>query len=545
MKRFLLLLVLFISFFVLQAQENGTKGEINLSSPYHTVATYTSHIGGDQYDLSLAGKCFNAGDQVKNQRIARELKQVLDAKGLMLRPGELPTDSAYLDTVNQKHRYVIFPDELPQISLQRQSGKWYFSEETVEAVPRIHDTIFPFGSDLLVNIFPEFSQKKVLGLKVWQYFGFICILAISLLIYYGLLHLLTYLVHRYSHLFETKQEDAILRSIIKPLSGFLILFLIRLLLPVLQLSASMNQYFVTAFDILQPIIAVLTVYRSIDMIDLYLARLAEKTESTLDDQLMPLLRKSLKVIVIIIGGLFILQNLNFNITTLLTGISIGGLAFALAAQDTIKNFFGSLMIFVDRPFHVGDWINFDGTDGTVEEVGFRSTRVRTFANSIVSIPNGRLADMKVDNLGLRHYRRFYTEIALPFHTPPHLIEAYIEGLRDYVRQQPNTRKDFFEIHLNTMTDHSLNIIFYIFYQVPSWSDELALRHETLLTISKLAEELGIQFAYPTQAQQVETFPGSQPVRPSYEQDPAKAKEKVAAFLQSRKDDTTSNNDAKE
>ncbi|PSR02825.1 MAG: mechanosensitive ion channel protein, partial [Bacteroidetes bacterium SW_11_45_7] len=454
MKRFLFLISPLICLLSLLANEAASQDSVNLSSPSRTIATYTKHIGGDQYELSLAGKCFNTGDQDKNESLAWELKQVLDAKGLVLRPAELPSDSAYLDTVTQKHHYVIFPEELPQISLQRQNGRWYFSEETVKAVPKLHNTIFPFGSDFLVNIFPESSQKKFLGLRLWQYFGFICIIALSLLIYFGLLHLLTYLVHRYSSLFETKREYAILRSIIKPFSGFLILFLIRFLLPVLQLSASLNLYFVTTFDVLQPLIAVLAVYRSIDMCDLYLKGLAEKTESTLDDQLVPLLRKILKVVVIIIGGLFILQNLNFNITTWLTGISIGGLAFALAAQDTIKNFFGSLMIFVDRPFQIGDWINFDGTDGTVEEVGFRSTRVRTFANSVVSIPNGRIADMKVDNLGLRKYRRFYTEIALPFHTPPHLIEAYIEGLRDYVRQQPNTRKDFFEIHLNSMTDHS-------------------------------------------------------------------------------------------
>lgn len=541
MKRFPLLLGSVIFLLSLFAKQAASQDSVNLSSPYHTIETFKSHVGADQYDLSLAAKCFQTGDQANDERVARELKQVLDAKGLILRPNEVPKESAYKDSVSDEYRYNLFPNELPQVYLERQDNNWYFTQESAKAIFERHNTLYPFGTNFLVNLFPKFNHYEILGIQVWKYIGGLFIIAIAVLLYFGFFYLLAYLIHRYSHLFETKRENAILYAITKPFSAFLIVLIIPLFLPVLQFSAVFNSYLLTAFGILQPVLAVFVLYRSIDMIDLYLVRLAKKTESTLDDQLTPILRKSFKVIVVILGGMFVLQNLNFNITTLLTGISIGGLAFALAAQDTIKNFFGSIMIFVDRPFQIGDWIHFDGTDGTVEEVGFRSTRVRTFANSVVSIPNGRIADMKVDNLGLRYYRRFYTEIALPFDTPPHLIETYVEGLRDYVRQQPNTRKDVFEIHLNSMSDHSLNIIFYIYYQVPSWSDELALRHETLLTITKLAEELGIRFAYPTQTQQIETFPGSEPEQPSYVQDPAKAKEKVAAFLQAQQEEKDANN----
>ena len=244
-------------------------------------------------------------------------------------------------------------------------------------------------------------------------------------------------------------------------------------------------------------------------------RLSDKTDNTLDDQLVPLVRKALRSFVVIIGALFILDNLDFNVTAFLAGLSIGGLAFALAAQDTIKNFFGSLMIFIDKPFQIGDWVTSGEIDGTVEEVGFRSTRIRTFRNSVTYVPNGKLADAVVDNHGLRQYRRFSTKLALTYDTPPHLVELFVEGLRKIVEQHPDTRKDYYEVHLNDLGAHSLDVMFYIFFAVPSWSEELKAKHEILLKVMKLADTLGVRFAFPTQTLHMESFPGHAGLMPGY------------------------------
>jgi MscS family membrane protein len=219
--------------------------------------------------------------------------------------------------------------------------------------------------------------------------------------------------------------------------------------------------------------------------------------------------------VVIIGTLFVLSSLQINIIPLLTGLSIGGLAFALAAQDTIKNFFGSLMIFIDKPFQIGHWITSGEIDGTVEEVGFRSSRIRTFRNSVMYVPNGKLADSTIDNHGLRQYRRFFTQIAVTYDTPPHVMEEFIIGLRKIVEKHPDTRKDYYNIYFNDLASFSLNIMFYIFFQVPDWPAELKARHEVLLEIMKLAEKLGINFAFPTQTLHMENFPGQPSLSPSY------------------------------
>jgi MscS family membrane protein len=255
-----------------------------------------------------------------------------------------------------------------------------------------------------------------------------------------------------------------------------------------------------------------------DIVGLYMKKMADKTETTYDDQIVPIVRKILKTFVVIIGGIIVLQNLDVNIGLLLGGLSVGGLALALAAQDTIKNFFGSLMIFMDKPFQAGQWIvTSDGIDGTVEKVGFRSTQVRTFANSLITVPNGKLSDSAINNYGLRAYRRFKTHIAVTYDTPPDVLDLFIKGLRDIVKEHPHTRKDMYHIYMNDMGSHSLDVLFYIFFITPSWGEELQYRHEVILSIIRLAHTLGINFAFPTQTLHMERFPGQMSLSPTYEQ----------------------------
>ncbi|MCP4853098.1 MAG: mechanosensitive ion channel, partial [Fuerstiella sp.] len=129
-------------------------------------------------------------------------------------------------------------------------------------------------------------------------------------------------------------------------------------------------------------------YRAIDIFMDVLARRASQTESKLDDSLVPLLRTAVRLFVTFVGLLFVLQNLDINVSSLIAGLGLGGLAIALAAQDTVRNLLGGVTIFADKPFEVGDWVVVDGVEGTIEAVGFRSTRVRTFYNSLISVPNG-------------------------------------------------------------------------------------------------------------------------------------------------------------
>ncbi len=513
----------------LQAQEIDTLKQY-LRSPYATVVTHLKYLQPESYQPELSALVIENADKKRAKELAVELKQVLDGRGLYVDVEGMPRIPNYIDSSTLLARYYLFPT-IPEIYLEKRGGYWYYSEQTVRAIPKLHADVYPFGSDFLMNLFPKYGQKELWGLFVWQYVG-LFLLILSAIVFHRLLTIfLKFVIDRLTDRFGHFQgnKDVVL-AIAKPVSLFIISLLVLWLIPILQFPITINKYFIIALDIATPIFLIVAAVKVIDLISNYFERLALSTESTLDDQLIPLVRKALKIFVVLVGVLYILQSLQFNITALLAGVSIGGLAFALAAQDTIKNLFGSLMIFIDRPFQIGDWINFDGVDGTVEEVGFRSTRVRTFHNSVVSVPNGRVADMTVDNYGLRVFRRYKTVLTITYDTPPILIEKFVEGLQELVKNHPETRKDYFEIHLNDLGSHSINILFYIFFNVPSWSDELKARHIIVLEVLKLADTLGIQFAFPTQTIHVENLPGQNSLSPKYESDIEKIDAKVAAFM---------------
>ena len=170
---------------------------------------------------------------------------------------------------------------------------------------------------------------------------------------------------------------------------------------------------------------------------------------------------------------------------------------ALASKDSISNFFGSVTVLVDRPFEIGDWVIAEGIEGTVESVGFRSTRIRTFYNSVITLPNSRLTTTVVDNMGRRRYRRVKTVIGVQYNTTPDQIDAFCEGIRELIRRNSCTRKDYFHVYFNNFSESSLDIMLYFFLRVPDWSTELRERHRLFTEILRLAHELKISFAFPT------------------------------------------------
>ncbi len=258
------------------------------------------------------------------------------------------------------------------------------------------------------------------------------------------------------------------------------------------------QVLIGAAQVFAVLTGVWATWRITDLIAEVLMSRAAKTETTFDDVLYPLLRKTVKIFIIIFGAIYGASALNIEVGPLLAGLGIGGLAFGLAARDTIENFFGSIAVVVDRPFSVGDWVVVGDTEGIVEEIGFRSTRVRTFYNSLVTVPNANLVRAVVDNYGQRKYRRWKTHVGIQYDTPPEMIVAFTEGIRELVRTHPYTRKDYFQVYLNEFADSSLNILLYIFHEVPDWSTELRERERLFLDIIRLADRLGVRFAFPTQ-----------------------------------------------
>ncbi|SMD35092.1 MscS family membrane protein [Reichenbachiella faecimaris] len=517
---------IFICLLIICAQSVSANPEDTITSrletPYLALNTFVSNVAEESYNPQAASLIFNSPGLTINQKVeyVKRLERVFEGAGIFIFFDKVPTNPDYFDSLNNENRYVI-NSRYPEIYLQKQRGRWQIQPDVMGSIDRVHEELFKFDPKNLINL--EFEKTGLnahfLGLKLWQWLGIVILFGVCFLIRYVFMIIFERIFIRLlDKIGQRHIGSRYILPVAKPAGMLMVFFFIGALYPSLELPRLIGFYVVLALKGLIPLYGMIALYQMTSVVDVYLTRLVNSTESSLDDQLVPIIRKVLRIGIVVIGGLVILDGLDVPILPLLTGLSIGGLAFALAAQDTIKNFFGSLMIFVDKPFQIGDWIVSGDIDGMVEEVGFRSTRIRTFRNSVVSVPNGQLADSTIDNNGLRRMRRFRTIIQIKYDTPPHLIEAFVKGLNRIVKQHPKTNNEKYEIHFNDLGAHSLDILFYIFFEAATWTEELKFRQEILLDILRLAEYMGVEFAYPTQTLHVENMPGHDFFDPKYIKD---------------------------
>ncbi len=241
-----------------------------------------------------------------------------------------------------------------------------------------------------------------------------------------------------------------------------------------------------------------TLFKLTDAVTILLKELTAKTDSRMDDQIVPLVRKALKVFIGVLAFILVAQNLGYSVSGLLAGLGIGGLALAMASKDTLANLFGSIMILIDRPFHVGDWITFPGGDGVVEEVGMRSTRIRTFAKTVVSIPNQALANATVENHSLMPKRRIKFTLGVTYESTVDQVTGLVERIEGYLKSSPDIDQEFMLVKFTTFNDSSLDIFVYCFTVTTDWTKHLSVKQDVNLKIMSLVEEMGRGIAYPTQ-----------------------------------------------
>lgn len=486
-------------------------------SPYTAVYNHLYYLQSDSYQPELAARSFRVSPD-SGVMLAIQLKQILDGKGLYIDLDRLPTRPQYRDSASGEAICYLNRSE-PRIYLEQIDSMWYYSGNTVAAIPALHRKVFPLGAQIGLYFQAPIWQPEIFGIALWKWLGLTALLLLAVAVFRlaGWLsrQMLVPLLRRRLEL--TPEVQVSLKKLSRLLGLWLSLHFLRLLLPVLQIPARTNAWLMDSLCVLSAFLFIFMAIQVIHLLFLRLRKVAADSGSTLDDQFMPLLRRLAFVVVWAMGLLYILNYLEVNIAALLAGISIGGLAIALAAQDTVKNFFGSVMIFLDKPFQIGDAIQFGSVVGVVEEVGMRSTRIRTPANSLTYVPNAMLADEVVDNLGMRVYRRYKTDIGVTYDTPPALIDLFVKGIRAIIQQHPHTRKDFIEVHLNDFAPSSLNILLHTFFETSDYGVELRSRHQLMYAIMLLAERLGVQFAFPTQTLHIESFPGKNnfaPTRPN-------------------------------
>lgn len=242
-------------------------------------------------------------------------------------------------------------------------------------------------------------------------------------------------------------------------------------------------------------------YQFVELMGFWMRHWTAQTQTTLDDMMVPLVRKTLRIVVILLGLVQIAQQLSDKpITSILAGLGVGGLAVALAAQDTIKNFFGSLVIFADHPFQLGDRVVVDGEDGTVEEVGMRSTRIRTLDGHMVTVPNGELANKMIRNISKRPYIKRVANITITYDTPPEKVKLAVQIIQDYLDAHNEKMHPDFpnRVYFNNFNDCSLNILVLYWFSPPAYWDFLEFDQQFNMHLLSRFNEEGIEFAFPTQ-----------------------------------------------
>ncbi len=515
MKNKLWLLVLLPLFTVAQ-----DSIRVNLKNPNTTVYTHLYFLQTDSYQPKKAAKTIFGLSEDDAVKKAIKLKQVLDGKGLFVDISKIPINPNHKDSIGYSsyHRYVLFPQRMPQIYVEKIDGSWYYSSETVAKIESLYKEVFPWYIQKLQSLIPASGHKKFLNIELWQFLGALILLLLGFLLFITAKRVAFYFLKRIQHQITRNtnlEVDKVLKKLAHPISLLLVVAFVDKIFPSLQFGLDINTWIFLILNIAKTVFWIYVFLKLVQVVMRIYAEFTERTHSRLDDQLVPILHSFLTGIVMVVGLFRLLVLLGVDTTTMLAGATVGGLAFALASQDTVKNLIGTIMIFLDKPFHIEDWIEAGEVVGTVEKVGFRSTRVRAADTSVYQIPNSKLSEIVINNKGLRLFRRYNTNLGLRYDTPPELIEAFVKGVRELIIAHPETRSDSYNVEFTGFGDSALLVMVNVYFKSLAWGIEQSSKHRLHIAIVKLAKELGVDFAFPSTTVTIEQFPDRKSLEPKY------------------------------
>ncbi|WP_299016218.1 mechanosensitive ion channel family protein [uncultured Polaribacter sp.] len=516
----ILFLLLFAPILVIAQNQEQDSIKVDLSNPHATIYTHLFFLQSDSYEPKKAAKTIYGISEKKAIDKAIKIKQILDGKGLFVDVNRVPTNPQYKDSTGYSaySRYVLFPQRMPQVYVERINGKWYYSAETVAKTESMYREVFPWYVQKLQKIIPVSGHKKFLGVELWQFIALLILLILTYLLFLIAKKIAFSILLKIQHQI-TKNTNLEVNKVIKklahPISLLVTVAFLDKFFPSLQFNLEINKFVFLALNIAKTIFWIYVFLKLVQVVMRIYAEFTERTHGRLDDQLVPILHSFLTGIVIVVGIFRVLLLFGVNATTMLAGATIGGLAVALASQDTVKNLIGTIMIFIDKPFHIEDWIEAGEVVGTVEKVGFRSTSVRAADTSVYKIPNSKLSEIVINNKGLRLFRRYSTNLGLRYDTPPELIEAFVKGVREIIIAHPETRSDSYNVEFTGFGDSALLVMVNVYFKSLAWGAEQSSKHRLHIAIVKLAAALGVDFAFPSTTVTIEQFPDKQNLSPKY------------------------------
>ena len=344
----------------------------------------------------------------------------------------------------------------------------------------------------------ELLQARWFEVPIWQFIASLIYVFLAFLTARVIDWVLGVRLRKWANRTPTKYDDILLELIRGPIKVITFVVLLHIGLRIFRWPSWFTGFFSKSLHIIVALSITYILLKVIDvLVNYWKEHAASQTEDKkFDDQLLPILRNTMKVFVVIVAVLLTSQNLGLNITSLIASLSIGGLAIGLAAQDTLANLFGAVAVFADKPFRVGDRIRLDSVEGDVESIGMRSTRVRTPDGQLVTIPNKTVGNATITNIGRRPSIRTVMNLGLTYDTSAERLKSALQLLEEIYRSDPMT-KDVI-ITFNRFADSALNIEVVHFW---NGTDQLAYFRGLQALNLRVKEEFdraGFEFAFPTQ-----------------------------------------------
>ena len=353
---------------------------------------------------------------------------------------------------------------------------------------------------MLFKVMEFLTTRTVAGIELWRILVFFGTILVSLIA--G--RLARYFMTRSAERVGPGREIAgvVLKALSRP--AVLAAFMLGWRFAVTSLGDGLSDALMGGVGTVTRVLTAATIgyslYKLVDVLDHYLMRFAERSESKVDDMLIPLVGKSVRITVLALVIMDLAQTLSSKpITSILAGLGVGGLALALAGQDTIKNFFGSLVIVADKPFEIGDRIVVDGHDGPVESVGFRSTKIRTLDGHLVTVPNSDMVNRTVQNIGSRPYIKRVMNITITYDTPPEKVARAVDIIKGILDNHEGMDEELPpRVYFSGFNDWSLNIMVLYWYHPPDYWQYMDFSAAVNMKILEEFNSEGIEFAFPTQ-----------------------------------------------
>ncbi len=486
------------------AAKNSNPDPLGRDNPHGAVLGFLRSAQAG--DLVVASQYLDTDVKgAEGQDLARKLKAVLDhdlitnLDAISANPegsltDNLPPDQESIGTITSDHQKI--PVLLHRVSRQSRLI-WLFAPSFLDQVPDLFDDI---NRPAIEAHLPDFLLVRlhILSLRLWQILAFGLAIVLAFFIAALATHLLVLLLRPLVERISRERAAARLESIAGPVRFLMLVLVMRAGTTILTLPILVRQYWIRIVAVLAVGGATWLVSRIIEIFSQLSANRFIRIREPGSLAIVHLVRRLLKAAAVLIGFLLILQNAGVNLTPILAGVSVAGIAVAFAAQKTLENLFGGIMIITDEPVRVGDYCQFGSQAGTVEDIGLRSTRFRTIGRTVISVPNGELATMNLENFSVRDKILFNPTIGLRYETTSNQIRHVIAGVRRLLYSHPRVESNTFWVRLNKMDNSSLNVGVFAYILTRDYNEFLAVQEDLLLRILDLVEASGSGLAFPSQ-----------------------------------------------